>query len=347
VEMLFTSRLGGLLAAVAEEMDAYVPVTKGDCPVFGRFDASKTDQVDFNSIRMCEPAKEFLFPMRELAAVFPDGAVEQTEKPFAVFGLKSCDLKAIDILDRVFNETDFQDPFYIARKDRMFIISSDCMHIGSSCCCSLFGGKVYPESGFDLNVSKIEDGFLVEIGSEKGRQFVERHANIFSDAPWAAVDQRDGNRTVAQKQLEDNNLEYMMDRPIHEIVENSIESQLFDEEAANCVECQACTRVCPTCHCFFLYDAKDDGRFEKVKMWDSCVRLGFAQVAGGANPRKMLGDRARHRLLHKFVYFLERYGIEMCVGCGRCIDACAGEVEIRQVLKRLNEELKSGSRLAK
>jgi predicted aldo/keto reductase-like oxidoreductase len=70
------------------------------------------------------------------------------------------------------------------------------------------------------------------------------------------------------------------------------------------------------------------------------MSLVYAEVAGGANPRKMLGDRLKHRFMHKFSYFLDRYGIEMCVGCGRCVDAEAGEVDIRKVLKKLNEELK-------
>jgi CO dehydrogenase/acetyl-CoA synthase alpha subunit len=43
--------------------------------------------------------------------------------------------------------------------------------------------------------------------------------------------------------------------------------------------------------------------------------------------------------MHKFSYFLERYGLDMCVGCGRCVDAEAGDVDIREVLKKLNEEL--------
>ena len=30
----------------------------------------------------------------------------------------------------------------------------------------------------------------------------------------------------------------------------------------------------------------------------------------------------------------------MCVGCGRCIDACAGESNIRDILKKLYEEPK-------
>ena len=70
------------------------------------------------------------------------------------------------------------------------------------------------------------------------------------------------------------------------------------------------------------------------------MRIAYAEVAGGANPRKSVGNRLRHRFMHKFSYFLERYGIDMCVGCGRCVDAEAGEMDIREVLQKLNEELK-------
>ena len=77
-----------------------------------------------------------------------------------------------------------------------------------------------------------------------------------------------------------------------------------------------------------------------MKLWDSCIRQAYAEVAGGANPRKALGDRIKHRLMHKFVYFFDRYGIDMCTGCGRCVDGCVGEMDIRAVLKKLSEEFK-------
>ena len=48
--------------------------------------------------------------------------------------------------------------------------------------------------------------------------------------------------------------------------------------------------------------------------------------------------------MHKFAYFLDRYGINMCVGCGRCVDAEAGDIDIRRVLKKLNQELKGKGR---
>ena len=114
-----------------------------------------------------------------------------------------------------------------------------------------------------------------------------------------------------------------------------VENDVFDREAKNCIECQACTRVCPTCHCFYLYDTQKDDYFAKMKMWDSCMRLSYATVAGGANPNKVLGDRLQHRLLHKFVHFSDRYGLDMCVGCGRCVDADAGGIDIREILKKL------------
>lgn len=340
MEMLFTSRLEGLLGAVTEEMPVYVSVREAEHYNFRKFSPSDGGDVEFNNIRVCKPVKEFLFPMRELAAVYPEPASPEEVRAFAVFGLKNCDLKAIDILDRVFDEDDFRDPFYLARREKMFIISADCSDPGQSCCCNLFDGKPYPDEGFDLNVSKLKDGFVVGAGSEKGRLFISRNSKLFGDVPASVTQEMELNRAAAMKQLEENNAEYVFETPVREVVDNTQTSTVYDEEATDCIECQACTRVCPTCHCFYLYDMKLNDGFGKMKMWDSCVRLDFARVAGDANPRKILGERARHRLMHKFVYFLDRYGIDMCVGCGRCIDACAGEIEMREILKKLNEELK-------
>jgi sulfhydrogenase subunit beta (sulfur reductase) len=341
VETVFISKLKPLFDTVAEKMNLFVPKKNDAHYDFVKYESTLSEQHLFNNIRACTPIKQFLFPMRELAAVFPQPQPATKVEPFAVFGLKDCDLKAMKILDCVFDEEDFQDPSYIERRKNMFIITTDCLEPEKTCCCCLFDGQPFPENGFDLNISKIKDGFIIETGSEKGAQFINEHKNLFADVPSAATAEREQNRTKTKDLLEQNNDEYKLDASTKEIVEKSRQSTLFDDEAQNCVECQACTRVCPTCHCFFLYDNKFTDSFGKTKMWDSCVRRDFAAVAGDENPRKILGDRTKHRLLHKFVYFLDRYGIQMCVGCGRCIDACAGEMELRDVLKKLNEELKS------
>jgi ferredoxin len=221
----------------------------------------------------------------------------------------------------------------------MFVISSDCTEPGESCFCSVLEGKAYAEGGFDLNVSAVDDGFIVQAGSSKGKRFLSEQASIFGDVPDALLAERDKNRAAAQASLDRINADYQLGGTSKDAVEQGYESEAFDEHARTCVECQACTRVCPTCHCFYLYDTKQEDYFGKMKMWDSCMRTGYAEVAGGGNPRKILGDRLRHRLMHKFVYFLERYGVEMCVGCGRCVDAEAGDMDIRVVLKKLSDEL--------
>ena len=346
MQTVFISELKPFLDAIAEQMDLYVPKKADTHYVYSRYDPSVKSQVEFNNIRACTPVKEFLFPLRELAAIFPEPLEPEDIKPFAVFGLKDCDLRSIEILDKVFIEEEFEDPFYIKRREKMFIISSDCFEPGESCFCNIIDGKPYPDRGFDLNIAKVTDGFVIEVGSQKGKEFVEKHIELFNKPSEDALAERDRIRAQTQEQLERNNTELRFDTPIPDIMNQTHDSDVYDEEATTCVECQACTRVCPTCHCFYLYDTKQKDYFNKMKMWDSCMRLAYAEVAGGANPRKILGDRLRHRLMHKFVYFLDRYGLQMCIGCGRCVDAEAGDVDIRAVLKKLNAELRN-SKVAK
>ena len=340
MESVFISSLKPLLDAVAAEMDLYVPKKSGQHFVYTRYDISGETPAEFNNIRACTPVKEFLFPLCELAAVFAESLEPKDIKPFAVFGLKDCDLRSLECLDKVFLEEEFRDPSYVSRREKMFIISSDCFEPGESCFCNIMGGRPFSQSGFDLNVSQVKNGFIIEVGSQKGKDFVEKHFKLFTDVPGGALAERDKNRTETQKQLEQQNADLKFDMSIKEIMESGQDSDVWDVEAKNCVECQACTRVCPTCHCFYLYDTKQKDYFSKMKMWDSCMRCAYAAVAGGANPRKILGDRLKHRLMHKFVYFLDRYGLEMCVGCGRCVDADAGGIDIRNILKKLYEELK-------
>ena len=340
MERAFIGRLKPFVDAVAEKMDVYTPRKVGGHYVCERYEAAQDGAPEFNEIRVCTPVKEFLFPLRELAAAFPEAVEPKSVPPFAVFGLKACDLRSMEILDKVFMEKDFEDPSYIARRQAMFVISSDCSEPAESCFCNILGGKPYAEAGFDLNVSAVADGFLIQAGSPKGKSFLSTYASLFGDVPDALLAEREGLRHEAQSRLEQANAEFQLRAPAREIMEQRYESEVFDERAETCVECQACTRVCPTCHCFYLYDTVQTDYFAKMKMWDSCMRIGYAAVAGGGNPRKVLGDRLRHRLMHKFTYFLDRYGVDMCVGCGRCVDAEAGDVDIRVVLKKLSDEFK-------
>ncbi len=117
METVFISKLKPFLGAVAEQMDLYVPKKVEQHYVFTQYDPSAAADADFNNIRTCMPVKEFLFPARELAAVLSESYTPGDVKPFAVFGLKECDLRSIEILDKVFTEAEFEDPFYIVQRE--------------------------------------------------------------------------------------------------------------------------------------------------------------------------------------------------------------------------------------
>ena len=344
METFYLSRLKPLFDVIAERRELYIPHSEENHYSYVQYDPSKPQDIEFNHLRVCQPVKQFLFPLREIAAVFPEPVEGPDVKPFAVFGLKDCDLRSIQVLDKVFSEEEFVDPSYLERREKMLIISSDCDHPAQSCFCAMMEGDVYPQQGYDLNISMIKDGYIIQAGSDKGLALLRENESLFADVPHAALLERETNRTLARKQLDDILTDYQFDVPLKQIVNEGTESDLFDDEAKGCVECQACTRICPTCHCFYLYDEKQGDYYQKLKIWDSCVRLDYATVAGGENPRKLLTNRTLHRLMHKFVFFLDRYGIQMCVGCGRCIDACAGESNIRDILKQLYEEFKANKK---
>ena len=339
MKTVFIGDLKPLADALAGDMAVYVPKKVEEHYVYDKYDSTENGAVEFNPIRVCATAKEFLFPARELAATYPSpvDTVDDIE-PFAVFGLKECDLRSMRILDKVFAEDEFEDESYTKRREKMFVISADCTEPGESCFCNLFEGRGFAAGGFDLNVSEVKGGFIVEAGSQVGEEFLAKHSQMFADPSTDSLAERDEKRQRTEEQLKESNATLRFSVPLRDIVEGCQDSEICDVEAKNCVECQACTRVCPTCHCFYLYDTRHEDYFAKMKMWDSCMRQSYAEVAGGANPNKVLGDRVKHRLMHKFVHFLDRYGIDMCVGCGRCVDGCAGETDIREVLKKLSEE---------
>ena len=343
MKTVFTSDLTPVLSALAERMKLFVPRRGTDHFVFKPYIPGDAGG-DFNNIRTCTPVKEFLFPLCERTAVFPEPAQPPAAEPFAVFGLKDCDLRSIAVLDKVFLEDEFEDPFYAERRRNMFTIAADCCDPGESCFCNVLGGAGHPQGGFDLAVTKLKAGWVIEPGTPKGEAFLAGHSRLFAAASDAQLAERDTLRARTQQQLAAGNADLCFKVDVGDIVQDRYESAVFDEQAATCVECQACTRVCPTCHCFYLHDEARTADFAKDRIWDSCMRLSYAAVAGGANPRKYLGDRLRHRMMHKFAYFLERYGVNMCVGCGRCVDAEAGGIDIRVILRRLNDEFTKPAR---
>lgn len=303
-------------------------------------------EVLWGEIRPVDPLKTFFFDPRRRVAVYPSAWAEIVsggegpELPRVIAAVKRCDLQALEALDRVFLEGDFVDPFYKAARENTLIITSDCSNPGSSCSCVLMGLSPFCEEGFDVNVSEVADGLILEAGSQRGRTFVETIREGAHQATASHLEERRERRDRVEQAVKTNVADFRLEEPYEELVKHAADSPVWQECAERCVGCAACTLVCPTCHCFYLHEqaqakARVEGRYEIIRTWDSCQYAAFARVAGGANPRKSVPERFLHRYTDKFVDFKEAYGIFGCTGCGRCIDVCVGKIDMREVLCKL------------
>jgi len=291
-----------------------------------------------STFRAVEPLKSFIYRLREPVAGFPT-SVEPTVKNMALIGVKSCDIRSLKVLDSIFDTEEFRDPFYTAQRDSTLIISSDCYEPTDRCFCNLVGLNPYPEEGFDLNLSEIEGGFIVEVGSERGEELINSFRDLFKEPSQEMLSQRDERRKASLDKLNRQNSQYRFERSYYQVVKETSESGVWEEQAERCVECGCCNLICPTCYCFLLSDVRVGDGFQRVRSWDSCMYAGFSRVAAGTNPRARLGERLRHRFTHKFVYLMETIEIYGCTGCGRCGEGCLGGIDVREVLRELNLSL--------
>ncbi|UCB46412.1 MAG: 4Fe-4S dicluster domain-containing protein, partial [Spirochaetota bacterium] len=288
------------------------------------------------------PLKLFFTRAREkVADGFSDKLPGESAKPLCIVGAKACDLKGFKVQDFVFKEGDFLDPFYIRAREENLIISSDCTFAIETCFCTAVDVEPYPTEGFDINLSEISGGFVVEVGSQKGNAIVDGKAQLFESATDTQIAERDKIRNRVKEEVKKNirSNKIPLQNKFKGIIEKNFESDIWKDEAQTCVECGACNTICPTCHCFLLYDQKDKKRMERLRIWDSCMIKDFALVAAGVNPRPWLWMRLRNRFEKKFDFFPKLAGIYACTGCGRCISACPAKIDIRKVLQRLVEDV--------
>ncbi len=292
---------------------------------------------NFPAVRTDEPAKYlFIKAKRKIAEYFDDKWRKITieEEPKVIIGLKGCDLAAIKIWDKVFREDEqYKDPFYIAARENALLVGADCTGITPYCFCNLLGNGPYPAEGeFDLSLSPVEGGFVLFVGTERGKKALEGFS--LSPAPAEALQKIESRRRELARKLDEQNAKYKTDTSWRELVEKNPDSPAWAKHGATCVACAACTYVCPTCFCFQIYDTvRPDGKYERFIALDSCKYPRFSFMAGGLNPRGKLVERFKHRYNHKFFHYHWRYEIYACTGCGRCIENCMGAIDMRETLK--------------
>jgi len=278
--------------------------------------------------------KGFALPQLE-AVLSYDGAEGQAAPPAegkrAIFGVRPCDARALALVDRVYRERRFVDPLYAARRDNAVIITLACEYPAPTCFCTSVGGGPADATGADVMAYPAGDDLLLEAVSDKGEEFL-KSAKLGDAADAELEAAKAAYAEVAGRMAPLWDLDAV--RP--SLYEN-FDAPVWAEIASRCVSCGACTFVCPSCHCFDVADEGKHGRGARLRFWDACTQSLFTLHASGHNPRDEKTRRYRQRVLHKFHYFHENWGENLCVGCGRCVVECPVNVDIREAVRLVAE----------
>jgi ferredoxin len=280
--------------------------------------------------------KQFLFPARirlwratrngqELASV-DEEPLDMT--PLAFIGVRSCELHAIAIQDRVFIGGTYVDRDYAARRTGTFVVAVNCFEPGGTCFCASMGTGPRAEAGFDLALTELLDGehrFLVEVGSERG-------AEVLAELPHEPAHTADLQAAEATVESAAARMGRTMEAfDLRELLARNLEHPRWDDVAGRCLTCGNCTLVCPTCFCSSVEDATDlSGReAERWRVWDTCFSVDYSYIHGGSI-RPSGRSRYRQWMTHKLGTWHDQFGTSGCVGCGRCITWCPVGIDITE-----------------
>ncbi len=342
---MFTITLDQLLSAIKNINQAYpvvMPIQTGEGFYLKHFPLKSWEDHNwfYAPIRTAQPLKSFFYPPQQKVAEYPVEKEKNLEySPKVIIGAKACDVAALKIIDKVYREGDSPEPAYVKAREENIIISADCLQAGEFCSCTLLNHTPYALDVFDLNISPLNDGFLLETGSEKGQDFLNHYFSGYKKASRSQINKREAQRQKLSKEVRKKNEKYQFFKTHQSAIQKHLHSGEWHDLSKTCVECGTCTQICPTCHCFLLYDQPVEERFERIKVWDSCFFAGYSRMAGGLTPRLSLGERFKNRFYHKFDSFVTNFGVEACTGCGRCSEGCMGNIDLRQVLLELEKRV--------
>ena len=331
--------LNALFQKIAEDNALYVPVNNGNQVNFANY--TEDAQVNLDALKTVKSPKDAFFPQSEnLYTCYRDGkkiTIEPEElvnQNFVVFGMKACDVKGVEVLDKVFL-ADPVDTFYAARRAHGTIVAMACHEPEETCFCKVFGIDCANPVA-DVATWMVEGELYWKALTEKGEALTEVVASLLIDADEAKVEAaKEAIHAIVEK-LPYSNLS--LEGWNGDALTEKFDSPIWEELYKPCLACGTCTFVCPTCQCYDIKDYDTGHGIKRYRCWDSCMYSDFTMMAHGNNRTSQM-QRFRQRFMHKLVYFpANNDGMYSCVGCGRCVEKCPSSLNIVKVIKAFEKQ---------
>ena len=348
------NQVSALLAAIAQVQDLIVPIKKAGQVNFGLW--SEDAEVDLETLKSVKSPKDAFFPQSEtLYSCYREGKKlsiqpeELQQQPFVLFGVKGCDVKGIEVLDRVFLAEPV-DTFYQARRANGTIVAMACHEPEETCFCKVFGVDC-AEPKADVAVWMTEESLYWKAMTEKGEKLTAQVQGVLDmecgqrqevngALNWETTEESElaeekANIRAIVEQLPYTNLS--LEGWNGSATEEKFNASEWEELYKPCLACGTCTFVCPTCQCYDIKDYDTGHGVKRYRCWDSCMYSDFTMMAHGNNRTSQL-QRFRQRFMHKLVYFpANNDGMYSCVGCGRCVSKCPSGLNIVKVIKKFQK----------
>jgi len=330
----------GVVERLMSRYRVFAPVKNGRYHEFARLTNASEADLGYRNTRLSpkglfHPQAERMFEF-SLAKDDPEaGIVKEAAKdysPGVVLGIRPCDAKAFQLDDANFDTATIKDTWWVRRREALTLIGLACNNPCSTCFCTSMGSGPFETAGLDVLLVDTGEGYVAKVLTEKGKSALDAtegwapaSGDVMGKVDAAAKEARAGIKASFDP-------EALARQDMIEL----FNSPVWDEVQFACINCGTCTFVCPTCWCFDIQDEVCGDRGDRLRLWDSCMFPLFTLHGSGHNPRAVKTQRVRQRFMHKLKYYQDKYhGGPACVGCGRCVQACPVNIDIRQVGRQM------------
>ncbi|MBI4767215.1 MAG: 4Fe-4S dicluster domain-containing protein [Deltaproteobacteria bacterium] len=333
--------LNDWLEELKKSFKVYGPVDQGEQSHFALLTEGVDPDFSIQNTRLSpkslvEPQSERMFeftlnPEDPEAHILKEKAEEEEQR--LLVGIRPCDAQAYDLVRLNFVTPEYQDPWWKKGRESLLLIGQGCADPCSACFCTSVGGGPFNTAGLDLLLTDLGESYLVRTCTDRGEELLKK-----GPGKPASDKELEAAAAIKKKAEESISTKVPTDRLKDQDLMELYNAPFWDQVQFSCINCGTCTYLCPTCWCFDIQDEVKGSEGVRLRNWDSCMFPLFTLHGSGHNPRGEKLQRVRQRFMHKLKYYVDKYSNGVaCVGCGRCVQFCPVNIDIRRVCQQMND----------